>query len=138
MRRSTLLSVVIFMISTGVLFFMMTGKLSAVDVIRPVCNSPNAVETPEVCDDDASNSNNTTQNPIYGPDGILTRVINILSFIVGVAAVIAIMVAGFRYVTSNGDSSTTAIAQKTIIYGVVGLVVVAVAQTIVIFVLSKL
>lgn len=77
--------------------------------------------------DSASSSINST----------IKLVINVLSLIVGVAAVIMIIIGGFKYVTSQGDGNNTASAKNTILYAVVGLVVVALAQVIVRFVLSK-
>lgn len=65
-------------------------------------------------------------------------VINILSIIVGVAAVIMIIIGGFRYVTSGGDSASVNGAKNTILYAIIGLVVVALAQFIVRFVLGRL
>lgn len=67
----------------------------------------------------------------------IATVINILSFIIGVAAVIMIIIGGFKYVTANGDSGNVNSAKDTILYAIVGLVVVALAQFIVKFVLSK-
>lgn len=64
-------------------------------------------------------------------------VINILSLLVGVAAVIMIIVGGFKYVISQGEGSNTASAKNTILYAIVGLVVVALAQVIVRFVINK-
>lgn len=77
------------------------------------------------------------------PDGspsvnsTIALVVNILSFIVGVAAVIMIIIGGFKYVTSSGDSANITSAKNTILYAIVGLVVVALAQVIVTFVLNK-
>lgn len=67
----------------------------------------------------------------------ITQVINIFSWIVGVAAVIMIMVGGFRYVTSQGDSNNISAAKNTILYAIIGLVVVALSQVIVRFVINK-
>lgn len=67
----------------------------------------------------------------------ITHIINIMSVLVGVVAVIMIIYAGFRYVTSGGDSSGVTGAKNTLIYAIVGLIVVALAQTIVLFVLGK-
>lgn len=67
----------------------------------------------------------------------VTLVINILSFIVGLAAVIVIIIAGLRYITSGGDSSSVSGAKNAIIYAVIGLVIVALAQVIVQFVLNR-
>jgi uncharacterized membrane protein len=71
-------------------------------------------------------------------NNIIAAIVNILSLIVGVVAVIMIIVGGFTYVTSGGDSSKIGTAKNTIIYAVVGLVVVFFAQAIVQFVLKKL
>jgi hypothetical protein len=68
---------------------------------------------------------------------IIKLVINIFSLIVGVIAVIMIIVGGLKYITSGGDSGNVSGAKNTIIYAVVGLVVVALAQFIVRFVLEK-
>lgn len=63
--------------------------------------------------------------------------INLFSVIIGIVAVIMIMVAGFRYITSAGDSNGITSAKHTLIYAIVGLIVAAMAQIIVRFVLSK-
>ena len=68
---------------------------------------------------------------------VIAAVINILSVIVGLAAVIMIIVAGLKYVTSGGDSSSIASAKSTLIYAIVGVIVAAMAQMIVRFVLIR-
>ncbi len=68
---------------------------------------------------------------------ILKLVINIFSLIVGVVAVIMIIVGGLRYITSGGEAGNVSTAKNTIIYAIVGLVIVALAQFIVHFVLGK-
>lgn len=70
-------------------------------------------------------------------NGILSTVINIFSLIVGVVAVIMVILGGLRYITSGGDTSNTKAARDTIIYALVGLVIVALAQVIVRFVLKQ-
>lgn len=67
----------------------------------------------------------------------IETVINILSWIVGVVAVIMLIYGGFRYVTSGGDANSTKSARSTIIYSIVGLIVVLVSQSIVWFVLGN-
>lgn len=69
---------------------------------------------------------------------ILNRIIDILSIIVGILAVIMIIIAGFKFITSGGDSGQITSAKHTLIYAIVGLIIVAFAQTIVKFVLSKI
>jgi hypothetical protein len=107
------------------------ATVAAVDVLDPVCKTqPNS----PVCQDDQSGGN----NPIFGPDGIMTTIMQWMARIVGIAAVIAIIIAGFMMVTSNGDSSSQTTARNALMYAVIGLVVAAVAQLVVSFVLRKL
>ena len=78
-----------------------------------------------------------TGNPLVGPEGIITKVIQILVIVLGIAAVIVIMVAGLSFVLSSGDPAKIATARNAIIYASVGLVVAVLAQTLVVFVLKK-
>lgn len=68
---------------------------------------------------------------------ILKTIIDIFSMIVGFVAVLMIIVGGFKYVTSGGDSGNISSAKNTIIYALVGLAIVALSQFIVRFVLAK-
>jgi len=63
--------------------------------------------------------------------------LNIFSWIVGIAAVIMLIMGGFRFVTSGGDSGKVSSARNTILYAVIGLVVVMAAQLIVHYVLGN-
>jgi hypothetical protein len=68
--------------------------------------------------------------------GLAKTVVNIFSIVVGAVAVIMIIYGGFRYITSGGDSNAVGSAKNTLIYAIVGLIIVALAQVIVHFVLS--
>lgn len=68
---------------------------------------------------------------------IIRLIINIFSLIVGVIAVIMIIIGGLKYITSGGDSGNITGAKNTILYAIIGLVVVALSQIIVRFVLDK-
>lgn len=70
-------------------------------------------------------------------NGVVTAVVNILSAIVGITAVIMMIVGGLKYVTSAGDSNKTASAKNTIVYAVVGIIIAVLAQIIVRFVIGK-
>lgn len=63
--------------------------------------------------------------------------LNIFSAVTGIIAVVMIMIAGVKYMTSGGDPGKTASAQNTILYAGVGIVVVVLAQVIVKFVLAR-
>jgi|GEM_PF-102852 len=67
----------------------------------------------------------------------LQAVINIMSWIVGILAVVFIIVAGYRYITSSGDANKVNSAKNTLVYALIGLVIVALAQVIVAFTLDK-
>jgi hypothetical protein len=67
---------------------------------------------------------------------LIKNVINILLFLVGIIAVIAIVIGGLRYATSNGDSSQIKSAKDTILYAVVGLIVAILSYAIVNFVVA--
>ncbi len=72
-----------------------------------------------------------------GLNGLITTAVNILSLIVGIVAVIMIIIGGFRFITSGGDSGKVGSAKSAVVYAIVGLIVVALAQIIVRFVLGK-
>jgi len=94
---------------------------------------------------DVSSATSGTANcvPADGEDpgerlnGIIRLVINIFSLVVGVVAVIMIIIGGLKYITSGGDSGNVTSAKNTILYAIIGLVIVALAQFIVRFVLSR-
>jgi len=71
-------------------------------------------------------------------NNLVRTVVNLLSAVVGIVAVIMIIVGGFRYVTSGGNDTSVTAAKNTILYAIIGLIVVALAQIIVRFTLSKL
>lgn len=76
-------------------------------------------------------------SPGVSINDVIKSVVNIISGIVGVVAVIMIIWGGFKYITSGGDSSNVSGAKNTIIYAIIGLVIVALAQLIVHFVLGQ-
>lgn len=82
----------------------------------------------------------TECNTEAGDDGLNTliaKIINIVSIIVAIIAVIMIIVGGFKYIASGGDSGKVTGAKNTILYAIIGLIVVALAQFIVKFVLGQ-
>jgi cytochrome bd-type quinol oxidase subunit 2 len=70
-------------------------------------------------------------------NSLITEIINVFSVVVGIVAVIMIIVGGFRYVTSGGSSEKVTAAKNTLLYAIIGLVIVALSQIIVKFVLDK-
>ncbi|MDB5183212.1 MAG: rane protein of unknown function [Candidatus Saccharibacteria bacterium] len=88
-------------------------------------------------DPNAANCNNVDATGASSANGLISNIINIFSLVVGIVAVLMIIVAGFRYITSGGNDGNVGTAKNTILYAVIGLVIVALAQIIVRFVLNK-
>lgn len=63
--------------------------------------------------------------------------LQLLSIIAGIIAVIMIIISGLKYITSQGDANAISSAKKSLIYAIVGIVIVAFAQIIVQFVLRR-
>lgn len=68
---------------------------------------------------------------------IIRSVINLFSLAVGVVSVIMIIIGGLKYITSGGDSGNVSGAKNTIMYALIGIVIVALSQFIVRFVLTR-
>lgn len=112
---------------------------ASVDINKDVCNNvPAGGSPPSFCKDQIGDSSDPNQNPIYGPNGIVTKVVNILSMMVGVAAVLFIMVAGFRFIISGHSSEEINKQREYIIYALIALVIIAVAQLMVRYVLLQI
>ena len=76
-----------------------------------------------------------------GPDGlgsVFQSVINVLLFLLGAVAVIMLIIGGFRYVVSGGDSSRIESAKNTILYAVIGIIVAFLAWAAVSFLVDSL
>lgn len=100
------------------------------DVFAKVCEDPEAKSKSPACQ-------TTTTDPISGPNGIIIRAARIVALVTGVVAVIIIVIGGFTYVTSGGESNKITAAKNMIVYAAIGLVVVALAQAIVAFIISR-
>ncbi len=64
-------------------------------------------------------------------------VVEILSWVAGIAAIIMVIIAGFKYITSNGDAGKVGSAKTTLIYALVGIAIAALAQVLVHFVINS-
>lgn len=70
-------------------------------------------------------------------NNLFQNIVQILSLIVGIASVIVIIYAGFKYVTSGGEQGRVANAKSTLMYALIGLAVAALAQWLIHFVLFQ-
>ena len=69
---------------------------------------------------------------------IVHTIVNLLSAVVGIVAVIMIIVGGFRYITSGGNDTSVTAAKNTILFAIIGIVVAFLAYAIVNFVTNAL
>ena len=138
--------VALLLVGLGGLCLAPAAKVAAVDVLNVCSDSATTVVQRQNCSDCRTSigeqtayckeaAAQTSQNPAVH---FITIIINILSFIGGAAAVISLIVCGLRIMLANGDANNVATARSGIIYAVVGLVVIALAQSIVIFVLNRI
>jgi len=65
-------------------------------------------------------------------------VLNIIIYVIGIAAVIVIIIGGINIVMSQGDPSKVKKGKDAVLYGVIGLIVTISAWAIVRFVLNRL
>ena len=70
-------------------------------------------------------------------NSLIHKIINVISVFAGIIAVIMLIVGGFRYITGSGSDQAVAAAKKTILYAIIGLVIVAFAQVIARFALTQ-
>ncbi len=69
-------------------------------------------------------------------NNLVQDITSLLLFALGAVATIMLIVGGFKYVTSNGDSNNIHSAKNTILYAVIGLAVAILGQVIVLWVVN--
>lgn len=118
---------------------MAPASVLAVDPQNQVCAGANSLQIP-TGDTNAAGSGQCAAAATGGTDKVnklIRTILNVLSVIVGIIAVVMIIVGGFRYITSGGASEKVTSAKNTLLYAIIGLIIVALAQIIVKFVLDK-
>lgn len=109
------------MVALGLGLFL-APQTQAVDVFDE-CNG--RASSSEVCGSTGDSAEN-----------VIGIIINTLLWAVGITSVISIIISGFIYVTSGGDSGQVTKAKNTLTYAIVGLVVAVIAYAIVNWVLK--
>ncbi len=119
--------------------FLGFGFFFASPVLALDCESPGLTSVENLkCGVKATNPNVNDEESGQNINKIIATVIDILSLIVGVVSVIVIIVQGLRLVVSGSSKDTVKEVRNGIIYALVGLLIVGLAQTIVFFVVDKL
>lgn len=80
----------------------------------------------------------TSSNPITGPNGSIRKAANVIALIGGLIAIITIIIAGLRYMTSNGDPTKIQGARSALIFALVGIAVIVLADSIIGLVLNHI
>lgn len=126
-------------VMTLVALLVVTSGATAVAQFDPFSDACNNVSGSTVCEDaNTSRSDNASSNKLYGPNGVLTKAISVVSIVVGIAAVFVVLLAGLRYITAGGEPGQITNAKNTAKYAVVGVLVALFAQAIIRFVFNKL
>ena len=69
-------------------------------------------------------------------DGFIPKVLSVVIGVLAAVCLLFIVIGGFRYILSQGDPQGVAKAKGTILYALIGLAVVIIAQAIVTFVIK--
>lgn len=109
----------IYLITTLILSALLPKSVLAVDVIN-------------------SNAVPVVVNSGPSVNQLISNIISILIYVVGIASVIVIIIGGIMYVVSAGNPDSVKKAKDAILYAVIGLVVAFSAFAIVNFVIGRL
>ncbi len=120
------------MFSLGMTFVVAPGASAQSPILD--CRD-SALAASDLCKEFLDNSDG---GRIFGPDSLISRVVETIIFVSGSIAVLMIVIGGLRYAISNGDPQGIANAKNTIIYAIVGLVIALMAEAILRFVLQRL
>ena len=120
---------------------MAVGLISAFAMPAVVVTTAHAapIDVFQACSgSDSQVCKNQSDQKLFGPNSIWTKIVNTIIFLTGSIATIMIVVGGLRYVMSGGDSAAVNGAKNTILYAIVGIVVAVMAYAIVNFVLTRI
>lgn len=117
----------------------------AYDFFGGVCSDSHSASSSSVaCQSQPKQANGKPVDPLTGPDGLIAHITNIVAYAAGAGAIIIIIIGALRFITSGSDVSTGSRtdtdvedARRAIANAIIGLVVIIMARTIVIYVVSK-
>lgn len=112
-------------------FAVTTPTPTSSNPLDAACSQTGAAKS-ELC----LNKPDGATDPVSGSGGVIAKALNVILIVAGVAAVIMVMIGGFEYIISSGDSNKISSAKNTILYAVIGLVVALMAEVILKFVIK--
>lgn len=129
MQAVKLLFLTSLFVIVGIIFYSPLQRVYAQDAGDAVCGTlQDASEDSSGCDEASTG---------ISFKSVVTTALKLLSFAAGVIAVIMVIYAGVQFITSQGDAGKVSSARHTVMYAVIGLIIVAMAQTIIYFVLDN-
>jgi hypothetical protein len=112
---------------------LLAGQASAVDIFTHTCGSGANFSSTGVC-------KSVKQQQTSGSSPIITvirDVIDVISFLIGAASIIGILISSIRLISASGDPQAIATARSGLAYSLVGIAIATLAQVIVVFVLDN-
>ena len=103
------------------------------NIVGTVCNGNNNTGSSAVCTD--TKNVNPSTNPIIDR---FQKITLIVAYVAGAAAVLMLLAGSLKYITAAGDSNKISSAKNTIIYALVGIIVIVLAASIIEFVVTKI
>lgn len=110
-----------------------------------VCNNSDNSNSTVCQSQPATDAHGKPIDPLTGPNGILAEITNIVAFVAGVAAIIMIIVSALKFITSGSNVSTGSRtdtdvedARRGLANAVIGLVVIVLARTLIVYLINKL
>jgi hypothetical protein len=128
MLRRLLLLLPVFCLAAGSVCLLSCNNVQAMSFADAMDNACSKATGNPYCD-----TRGNTTNSIAQTIGNITKV---AATIGGIGAVIMIIYGGLRYVISYGEPQKTVDARRTIIYALVGLIVIIVGGSVIIYILS--
>lgn len=122
------------LITTSLAVFM---PLVALPISVHAAPTASSVALCEGANDGTNNTSCTDDTSGTAVSGVVKVAIRIFQSIIGIISVFTMLTGGLNYITSGGDSAKTKSARERIIYAVIGLVVVAIAEILVQFALNR-
>jgi hypothetical protein len=83
-------------------------------------------------------TDNNNPTGIYGSNGIIMKITNLIAWVAGGAAVLLITISGLRYITAGGDPEKAKSARQTAVAALLGVVVIVLARSLINFVVDRL
>ncbi len=116
------------------LVLIMSALILTAALPRPIVYAQDAGDA--VCDtlgQVTGNSCESVDESGVSIQNVVEGALNLLTFVAGMATVVMVIIAGVKYVTSQGDSAAIGNAKATLLYALVGIVIVLLSQTIIFF-----